>query len=319
MSDLSLLSSHDIIGMYFVRLEQNPGLAWVNAVSNLFPSDRDQEKYGWLGQVPQLREWVGERKAKGLSDQSFTILNKLYESTLQIEVKDARRDKTGQIQVRVNELADRTLSHWASLLSTLILNGETQTAYDGEFFFDTDHSEGSSGSQDNDISVDISTLPAQTSGSTTAPSIEEMQQSILLGASQIMSFVDDQGEPMNEGASEFLVMVPTSLWITASKAVALPTQGRGTEAVSTNATPGLSFTVAHNPRLDADWTAQFAVFRTDGGVKALIRQEETGAQIKAKAEGSEFEFDNNAWQFGIDTSRNVGYGFWQRACLVTMT
>ena len=42
-------------------------------------------------------------------------------------------------------------------------------------------------------------------------------------------------------------------------------------------------------------------------------------ELKAKAEGSEFEFDNDAWQFGIDAWRNVGYGYWQRACRVTLT
>jgi phage major head subunit gpT-like protein len=71
-----------------------------------------------------------------------------------------------------------------------------------------------------------------------------------------------------------------------------------------------------NPRLT--WTDKFAVFRTDSPIKALIRQTEQDVELKAKAEGSEFEFDNDAWQFGIDAWRGVGYGYWQRACLVTM-
>lgn len=317
--DDSLLSSRDLIGMYFLRLEQNPGLAWVNAISNLFSSDRHQEKYGWLGQVPQLREWLGERKAKGLLDQSFTIDNKHYEGTIEFALKDLRRDKTGQIQVRINEFVDRQLSHWASLLSTLIVDGETKTAYDGQFFFDTDHSEGSSGSQSNDITVDISAVPAQTHGTTTNPSIEEMQHTILKATSQIMSLVDDQGEPMNENASQFLVMVPTALWMTTVKAVALPAPSPGTEGVLVNDVSNLRFGVAMNPRLDSDWTDKIAVFRTDAEIKPLIRQSETEPDLKAKAEGSEFEFDNAAWQFGIDTWRNVGYGFWQRACLAQMT
>jgi hypothetical protein len=49
---------------------------------------------------------------------------KHFEGTLELAVRDMRRDKTGQIMVRVNDLADRTNAHWASLLSTLILNGE---------------------------------------------------------------------------------------------------------------------------------------------------------------------------------------------------
>ena len=66
------------------------------------------------------------------------------------------------------------------------------------------------------------------------------------------------------------------------------------------------------------WTDSFAVFRTDSPIKAFIRQTEQEVELKAKAEGSEFEFDNDAWQFGIDAWRGVGYGYWQRACYVTM-
>ena len=63
----------------------------------------------------------------------------------------------------------------------------------------------------------------------------------------------------------------------------------------------------------------FAVFRTDSPIKGLIRQSEDEGQLKAKAEGSEYEFDNDAWQFGIDAWRNVGFGMWQRASLTTFT
>ena len=50
--------------------------------------------------------------------------------------------------------------------------------------------------------------------------------------------------------------------------------------------------------------------------KAMIPHH--GLELAAKAEGSEFEFDNKAWQFGIDAWRGVGYGHWQRAVQVTM-
>jgi len=217
--DQSILSSRAIIGAYYARLEANPGLPWVNGVSNMFSSDQSSEQYAFLGQSPTMREWIGGRNAKGLRENAITIANKHYEATLEIAVKDARRDKTGQIVARVNELADRSITHWASLLSTLLLNGTSSVCYDGQFFFDTDHSEGDSGTQDNDITVDISELPAAVHGVITAPSTEEMQQSILKGIAQILSFVDDQGEPMNEDAREFTVIVPIALFLKATAAV----------------------------------------------------------------------------------------------------
>ncbi len=218
--------------------------------------------------------------------------------------------------VRVHDMADRTNSHWAKLGSQLILNGASTVCYDGHYFFDTLHQEGSSGVQSNKLTVTLSSLPCQVHGTTTAPSVEEMQQLVLKAIAQIISFKDDQGEPMNENAGQFLVMVPTSLYLVAEAAI------KNTVLTSNaiNLIPNLesmSINVAMNARLNG-WTNQFAVFRTDGSVKPIIRQEEAPVQMKAKAEGSEYEFDNDAWQFGVDTWRNVGYGYWQGACLVVL-
>lgn len=315
--DQSLLSSRAIMGMYFARLESDGAGMWLPAVANSFSSDQASETYNFLGQSPAMREWIGGRQAKGFSGQGVTIVNKHYEATLEIAKRDARRDKTPQIMARVQEFADRGQTHWGSLVSTLILAGDSTACYDGQYFFDTDHSEGDSGTQSNDISVDISALPATAHGSTTAPSMEEMQQSILAGIAAILGFKDDRGEPMNEGARTFVVMVPAALYPAALAATAT----MATAALGNNMNPNVlsrfSVSVEMNTRLT--WTTQFAVFRTDSPIKALIMQTEQDTELKAKAEGSEYEFDNDAWQFGIDAWRGVGYGYWQRACLVTMT
>jgi phage major head subunit gpT-like protein len=315
--DQSLLSSRAIMGMYFARLETDPGTAWIDGLSNGFGSDQASETYNFLGQTPAMRAWVGGRQAKGFSGQGITIVNTHYEATIEVQKKDVRRDKTPQLNARMSEFADRAQTHWASLLSTLLINAPSTVCYDGQFFFDTDHSEGDSGTQDNDITVDISALPAAVHGVVTAPSVEEMQQSILKGIAQILSFKDDRGEPMNESARRFMVVVPVGLYLTAVAAVSALTTAALQQNLNPNLIAGMTVDVQMNARLT--WTDSFAVFRTDSPIKALIRQTEQEAELKAKAEGSEFEFDNDAWQFGIDAWRGVGYGYWQRACYVTMT
>jgi phage major head subunit gpT-like protein len=313
--DQSSLSSRAIMGMYFVRLEALPLTELIDDISNSFTSDQSGETYAFLGQSPVMREWVGGRQAKGFSGQGVTILNKHYEATIEVQKKDVRRDKTGQIEARIAEFADRGQTHWLSLLSTLLLNGTSSVCYDGQYFFDTDHSEGDSGTQSNKITCDISTLPAQVHGIVTAPSVEEMQQAILAGIVQIASFKDDKGEPMNEGANAFTVTVPMALLPYALAAVA-GISGSTLNNMNPGVLKDFKITVRANARLT--WTDTFAVFRTDSPIKAFIRQTEQEIELKAKAEGSEFEFDNDAWQFGMDGWRGVGYGYWQRACLVTM-
>jgi phage major head subunit gpT-like protein len=306
------LSSRAIIGEFYRTLEQDVGASWIPQVSMLFQSDQESETYRWLGQSPAMREWVGGRHAKGFRENGLSISNLHYEATLEVLKRELMRDKTGQILVRVRELAQRANAHWARLLSTLIVNGTSTTCYDGQYFFDTDHVEGDSGSQSNDITVDISAMPAEEHGTVTNPSVAEMRISIIKGIQQIMSLVDDQGEPMNENASQFLVMVPISLLQQARDAVS----AKYDSAMVT--TTGLNIAVAANTRLSS-WTDSFAVFRTDGNVKPFIRQEETGVELKVIGAGSELEFNEDKHRYGIDTWRNVGYGYWQHACYVQMT
>jgi phage major head subunit gpT-like protein len=316
---LNELSSRAIIGLYYKRLEQKSGMDWIEAISNYFTSDQESETYKWLGQSPVMREWVGGRQAKGFLTNGLTIENKHFEGTLEINVKDLRRDKTSQIKVRINEFADRTNAHWAQILSKLINNAESTVCYDGQYFFDTDHAEGKSGTQSNKIQVDLTAFVDQIDGgkvgAVTAPSEAAFRLAVLKGIQQILSFKDDQAEPMNENATNFLIVVPTSMWYIAQAAVAVPlTVGGSTNSIKVM--NDLNITVAQNPRLP--WTDKFAIFRTDSAIKPFIRQEEEGVKVKAIAEGSELEFTHDKHQYGVDTWRNVGYGYWQHACQVKL-
>jgi phage major head subunit gpT-like protein len=310
------ITSRAVIGMYYQALETVTGAAWIGKVSNLFKSDQASEEYAWLSFAPKLREWIGGRHAKGFIENGITIENKHYEATLEIAIKDLRRDKTGQLQVRINEMVERARTHWATLLTTLITNGASQLCYDGQYFFDTDHVEGDSGSQSNKLTVDLSDLPAQVHGTTTAPSPEEAQQAVLKAISQMFSFVDDQGEPLNETATSFLVMAPVGL----SESLRAGLSLSRVAGPSSMAVEDWNIELAVNPRLTAaGWTDKFVVIRTDGSILPFIRQEETAENVKLKDEDSEFAFDNDAIQVGVDTWRNVGYGRWQGAVQVTLT
>ena len=308
------LSSRAIIGEFYAQLEQDLGQSWIDPVSNRFDSNQESETYKWLGQVPQMREWIGGRLAKGFRENGITITNKTFEATLEVLMDEIRRDKTGQVMVRIAELAQRTNSHWAKLMTTLLENGESTVCYDGQYFFDTDHSEGDSGTQDNDITYN--------SVSTTAPTAGEMESAVLKSIEQILMFKDDQGEPMNENAREFLVMVPVPFM--SATAAALGSQiiidsstSRSNNIMTLGNIGGFRVGIAVNARLT--WTTKFAMFRTDAPTRALIRQEEQGVTVDAIAEGSEEEFKNKRHLYGVKAIRNVGYGYWQRACLTTFT
>ncbi len=310
------LSSRAIIGRFYETLEAVTGKSWISKVGMLFPSDQESETYKWLGFTPALREWIGGRQAKGLRENGITIENKKFEATLELDVDDLRRDKTGQIQVRIDELADRVNEHWSKLLSTLIINAESQVCYDGQYFFDTDHEEGDSGSQKNDLAAgDYGELNVAVAANPTA---NELADVILKMIQHMYSIKDDQGEPMNALARDFLVMVPVGMWGNALQAVRSKLLNAGTGARENPLNNAeVTINVTANPRLT--WTDKLAIYRTDGRAKPFILQEEEAIKMSAIAEGSEEEFKNNRHLYGVKTIRNVGYGYWQHAILATLS
>ena len=310
-------SSRAIIGSFYDTLSGVAVPSWVGGISRQIRSDQPSETLKWLGMAPAMREWVGGRDAKGFTDNGITIANKTFEATIKANVDDLRRDKTGQFMARINDLAFRAEQHRASLLTTLIINGESTACYDGQFFFDTDHSYTGGAdyttAQDNDLVFDIS--DAGTGGTATAPTVETMRDAMLKAVQQIMGFKDDRGEPMNEDAASFVVMVPTSFMTAAMGAVSLPLVGGGNSNLIVQQSD-FRLRVAVNPRLT--WTTKLAVFRDDGRVKPLVEQIEYDPEIAAIAEGSEMEIKEREHLYTVTRSGNVAYGYWQHACLVTL-
>jgi phage major head subunit gpT-like protein len=311
---LSALGSRAIIGEFYNRLSQEEGIPWVNGISMFFESDQASEIYEQIGQVPTMQEWVSGRNAKMLELLGkITIINKHYESTLQVLKSEIRRDKTGQVQVRLNDQVRRAQAHWALLLTDLIKTGQTVAGQDGQFFFDTDHTEGNNTTnQDNDLTTNITVAAS--------PTAVEMETAIFNMIATIIGFLDNESQPMNEDATAFTVMVRQNMMAAATAAIQATTitdsSGSKTNVLATLG--NFTIDLAVNPRLTA--TDEFYVFRTDGnGTKAFIRQEETPLTIEALAEGSDEAFKNKRHLYGIDTWRNVDFGMWQHACLQTFT
>ena len=42
------------------------------------------ETYGWLGQIPGMKEWVGERNIKRLEAEAYMLRNKKFEDTVAV-------------------------------------------------------------------------------------------------------------------------------------------------------------------------------------------------------------------------------------------
>jgi phage major head subunit gpT-like protein len=318
---LERLSDRALKGMFFSQLEINAAkLGWVDRVSNFFTSDADREEYPYLDGAPVMSERQSGVNAKRLKPNSLIIENVEFAAAIGVNKKFLRRDKTGLIDLRLGELARRSVTHWASLLSNLIVNGATLTIGDdnAETFFSASHILGTQSAQKNTLTAsEVADLNVATA---TAPTIDEMADAILGVISYMYSWVDDVGEPLNDDAQQFDVHVPTWLYAAALGAVT-GKQLNGTNGSRDNPLQAGDFTVnvVANSLLNT-WTTKFAVFRVDSPMKSLIRQSETDVDLTILGPDSEYQATHDGeCLFQIEANRNVGYGHWWNAALATLS
>jgi phage major head subunit gpT-like protein len=108
-------------------------------VAMVIPSATLETTYGWLGQFPKLREWVGDRVIKNLSSHSYAVKNKLFESSIGVKRTEVEDDQYGIYGPLMEEMGRTAGDHPDELIFSLLADGFTTTCYDGQYFFDTDH------------------------------------------------------------------------------------------------------------------------------------------------------------------------------------
>src|SRR6185312_4825105 len=64
-------------------------------IAMVVPSTTREEVYAWLGAMPTIREWIGPREIQNLSISNFTIVNKMFESTIAVDRNSIEDDRVG--------------------------------------------------------------------------------------------------------------------------------------------------------------------------------------------------------------------------------
>ncbi|NOR63256.1 MAG: hypothetical protein GQ535_12280 [Rhodobacteraceae bacterium] len=108
-------------------------------VATEIASSNKSNTYGWLGKMPNVREWIGDRVIQNLKSHSYQIFNKDWELTLGVDRNDIEDDDLGQYAPLFQEMGMSTQSKSDLLTFGLLAEGFTTDCYDGQPFFDTDH------------------------------------------------------------------------------------------------------------------------------------------------------------------------------------
>ncbi|MEK6798050.1 MAG: Mu-like prophage major head subunit gpT family protein [Planctomycetota bacterium] len=288
---------------FFQRFSE--ATAYYQDLTTRIPSHSDSETYKWLGSIPRMREWGTGRLAKGLGTESYSVENLKYESTLEVDRDEVSDDKTGQIRIRVGELAVRAATHKDYLIAQLLVNGATAgfNSYDGVSFFHTAHASGSSGSQSNKLTASAS--------DPNNPTTTEFKSALRGAISAMLGFKDDQGEPMAISGTALVCIVPTTAYFAALEAVNATVVNN-----TSNVLQGVARVIAFPWITDA---TKWYLLKTDGVIRPFIFQDREPVEFTAQTEESDEGFRREKFLYGVRARYRLAYGYWQYAVQTTMS
>lgn len=287
---------------FFARFGESP--QHYKDLATRVSSKTKTEDYKFLGTVPKMREWGTGRLTQGLRSESYSIENLKYEATIEVDRDEISDDQTGQIRIRVGELAARAATHKDFLIGELLKAGADADAlaYDGLPFFSAAHVSGDSGTQSNLLTFDASV--------TTNPTVQEFKDSLKAAVSKMMAYKDDQGDPMMLVADGLIVLVPPSMYFTAQEAISAAIIGN-----TGNVVQGLARVISF------PWLTDQAVWYLCGTasptVRAFVFQDREPIEFNALENDSDEAFKREKFLFGVRARYRLAYGYWQYAVKTT--
>lgn len=286
---MSRLNEGDIVKLLqpgmntrFMKAAAEAPQGW-RKIADFVSSDEGTETYPWLGGLPDPSEFTDERKRRKVSEYNWTIPNKEYELTVAVKRATLDDEKYGQLNGLATKLGRKFPSWMNKSVFQLLNSAATTVGYDGQFLVDTDHSEGSSGTQSNKGTTALSS------------------SSYAAARAAMMLFKDDQGEPLGNVGT--LLVVPPALEVTALELVKLSTLSGGGQ----NVLSGTAEVLVNPYATDAnDWF----LIATGADEKPLILQERIALEVGFDKLWSRSEVEYGAyWRgaFGIGDWRSI-YG-----------
>lgn len=108
-------------------------------ITSRVPSTQKEQKYGWLGKLPDVREWIGKRVVQNISESDYAIKEKKWELTVGVDRDDIETDNLGHYSLLFEQMGESTISKPERLIWELLKAGFATECYDGQNYFDTDH------------------------------------------------------------------------------------------------------------------------------------------------------------------------------------
>jgi phage major head subunit gpT-like protein len=269
---------------------------WRDRLATTIPSTNKQNTYAWLENLATVREWVGPRVYNSLKAHDYTIVNKPWEFTIELNRDQVEDSDIGMVPFTAQSQGEAFAKHPDKLIAGLLINGASTLCYDGQNFYDTDHPV-------NDGVV--SNYEATSFGLTL--------DNVMTARARMLSITNEAGDIL--ASNPRLLVVPPQLEKAArqisSSALALQTTGTSFAAVN-NVGQGL-FDVLVVPEIASQATS-WHLFDVSRLLKPFIYQSRRSVRFESFTSSRDLVvFDNNKYVWGGDARYNVGVSLWQLA------
>lgn len=249
-------------------------------------STGSEEGYKWLGMIPRLKEWIGEKEIQNLEAADYTIKNKDFELTIGVDRNDIEDDKLGLYTPVITDMGQQGSMFPDTLVFAVLKQGFTKPCYDGKNFFAADHKMGKQ------VLSNLGT--------------KKLTQAAYQAArTKMMSLVDGNKNPL--GIIPDLLVVPPALE-SAAKLILEADQINGT----TNTTKGTAELLVCPELAGAD--DAWYLLSTTRAVKPLIFQNRKPAKfVSLTNDTDENVFMQKQYLYSVEARGNSGFALWQLA------
>lgn len=272
---------------------------WHDKLATTVTSNAYSNVYGWIAQQIRMREWIGPRVALNLSEHSYTLVNKDYEATIELDRNEIMDDTLGMFtSVAIPQLAQAARKHPDVLIKEVLQSnsGLGPLAFDGLSFFNDAHfvngKDTTGGTYDNSFALAL-----------TADNFNTVYTAMT-------QYVGIDGQLLGVGAGGLTLIIPSALKLTAmqlmnSTLIAQVFGANTAAAAIDNQLKGWA-NILEIPEFNNDPTRWYLADLSKP-LKPVILQERMSDQFITRDNPQDPKvFDQKKFTYGVDNRRNVG-------------
>lgn len=112
---------------------------FADKIAQRVPSTARSTRHVWIPSTGKFKKYVNEKDVQRLTARTWVVENEKYEDTIEISEEDVEDDQIGMLAVSARMIGNAAAKWPDDMIVECIQKASSTLAFDGQFFFDTDH------------------------------------------------------------------------------------------------------------------------------------------------------------------------------------